>query len=402
MTENENDESEEKGEGKKGSIISYVRDYIAKRIEEVVDNPDIVRIGRITLSTIFYEIRPLLLRAGIVFSKSTRRTIQNEYIKKACDEKGYKRSGLGIIAAVRAEFYFKGETHSVDVDSIAELVDYGTDVVIIEKEGVAEALAPYADKYGIALMYTRGFTVEYARELSEKTGANIVLLTDFDASGIIIALDLPFIHRIGIDFKTLEFFFGSVITEDSEKVKELEEIYEQAPPKEGEKAKREDTHLISLLKSGNQYIRHFIPDLNSRKRRRIEIDSVLKAVGNQRFWDFVIYKLEKLFPNRNYNRAIDVDKIADNIYTPELYDLQDFVTNMINDILKDSIKKTKKDLEDYKGFLQDIEKTESAIKKWFENRRDRDQVLNQLRKDVTILIQKYKTKRKKKGKGFMN
>ena len=81
----------------------------------------------------------------------------------------------------------------------------GTDLIIIEKEGAVEVLGPFADKYGIALLYTRGFLTEYALELSEKSGSNIAILTDFDASGLLLASKLPGnIHRIGIDFQTLE------------------------------------------------------------------------------------------------------------------------------------------------------------------------------------------------------
>ena len=129
------------------SIASFVREYIDKRIEEVETNPDLIETGRLTLSTCFYNIRPFLLKAGIKFAQSTRKTIQNDYIKKICEQKGYKRADLGIIATVRAEFYFKGELYSVGIDTVSDLVDSGTDVLIIEKEGVVEALGPFADKF---------------------------------------------------------------------------------------------------------------------------------------------------------------------------------------------------------------------------------------------------------------
>jgi hypothetical protein len=395
MTENLNGNGNGNERGRRKKIIDYVRDYIDQRIRDVEENPDIVRTGRITLSTIFYHIRKLLEGDMVPLSRSTRRTISHDYIRSVCDERGYKRAELGIIASVRAEFYFRGEYRNVGIDSIGQLVKDGTDIVIIEKEGIVEALAPFADMCGVALMYTRGFAVEYARELSEKTEANVVLVTDFDASGIIIAVDLPDIPRIGIDFEALEDLFDSdsVVTEDSEIVKELEEIYEQAPPKEGERAKKEDTHLISLLKSGNPYIKYFIPDLNSKKRRRIEIDSVLKAVGNERFWNFIIYRLDQLYRLRNYLRAIDVDKIANNIYTPEMYEFQTLVVNMINNTLKNIKNKTKKDLENYTGFIENIDSAEDEIRRNFANKRDKDKTLNELRKDVIKLIKKYKKKK---------
>jgi len=39
----------------------------------------------------------------------------------------------------------------------------GTDLLIIEKEGVVQVLTPFADKKGIALLNTRGFLTEYAQ-----------------------------------------------------------------------------------------------------------------------------------------------------------------------------------------------------------------------------------------------
>jgi hypothetical protein len=38
-------------------------------------------------------------------------------------------------------------------------------MLIIEKEGIVEQLAPYADEDGIALLNTRGFLTEYARAM---------------------------------------------------------------------------------------------------------------------------------------------------------------------------------------------------------------------------------------------
>ena len=90
-----------------------------------------------------------------------------------------------------------------------ELVQYGTDMLIIEKEGVVKQLAPFADEKGIALLNTRGFLTEYASILSEqasKNGCNIAIMTDLDASGLLIASNIPEVYRIGIDFDTLDYF----------------------------------------------------------------------------------------------------------------------------------------------------------------------------------------------------
>ena len=42
---------------------------------------------------------------------------------------------------------------------------------------------------------------------SKKYGSNVVILTDFDVSGILLATKIDVnIHRIGIDFKTIQYF----------------------------------------------------------------------------------------------------------------------------------------------------------------------------------------------------
>ena len=74
-----------------------------------------------------------------------------------------------------------------------------------------------------------------------------------------------------------------------------------------------------------------MPDPNSNIIRPIEIDSVLKEVGNKRFWDFIIYQLTELFPTRDYNRATDVDEVA-SIYTPEMFELQSLVIDMVRGV----------------------------------------------------------------------
>ena len=59
---------------------------------------------------------------------------------------GFKRDELGIIAAERAQLYFKGKSYGVGIDEISDLAQICNRFIIIEKEGAVEALAPFADK----------------------------------------------------------------------------------------------------------------------------------------------------------------------------------------------------------------------------------------------------------------
>ena len=143
---------------------------------------------------------------------------------------------------------------------------------------------------GIAFLNTRGFLTEYASILSEqasKKGCNIVILTDFDASGLLIANNIPGVYRIGIDFDTLEYFNLS-------------------PSQVEEKYKPKQNHLKPLQDLAAPHDNLF-ETLKYVSNKRIEIDSVMAAVNdNAKFWEFILSKIEDKFPTRDYNRAIDI------------------------------------------------------------------------------------------------
>lgn len=160
-----------------------MRKILAEREQVVQHDPDLLITGRIDQSTIFYLLRVRILKAGIKLA--LRKTI-TEYIADVYEEMGYKRHELGIIAAERAQLSFRGQTIGVGFDEIDRLAKIGTDMVIIEKEGIVKALEPFGEQYGISLVFTRGFATEYALELAKRTKANIAILTDFNASGLLI------------------------------------------------------------------------------------------------------------------------------------------------------------------------------------------------------------------------
>jgi hypothetical protein len=71
-------------------------------------------------------------------------------------------------------------------------------------------LSDYVDKYGIALVNTIGHLTEYGKDLieaSKESGAHVAILTDYDASRIKIASEVPEeIPRLGVDDEMLEYF----------------------------------------------------------------------------------------------------------------------------------------------------------------------------------------------------
>ncbi len=77
--------------------------------------------------------------------------------------------------ALAAHIYFRGQIYDV-FKQLERIKKIATFILIIEKEGVVELLTYWADKYGFALCYTKGFLTDNAKEFSElatKEGARI-------------------------------------------------------------------------------------------------------------------------------------------------------------------------------------------------------------------------------------
>lgn len=98
------------------------------------------------------------------------------------------------------------------------------------------------------------------------------------------------------------------------------------------------------------------------KKWRIEIDSIQRAVGYQKLWAYILKKLEQRFPERNYNRAVQLPETI----LPDIY-FQ--LGELLNDIMKpelDTLKQeTRVSLEDVRGFFDNIRENEESIKKYF-------------------------------------
>jgi hypothetical protein len=237
--------------------------------------------------TIWYLLLPIMEKYNIDVSRKYFKTL----LRKICDKFGRKRSEIGVITGARAELYFDGRWRSVSFDAIGELAQNGTDIVFIEKEGIIDELKPHADKYGIAMVNTRGYLVEYAHDLmaaAVELGANIIIETDYDLSGVNLASkcteDIPWVT---MNDDTLE-YFGLV--KDKRIV-----------------VRATNTKLIDHIEEIIGVDERFQNlDIEFLKTSRIEINAVIAAVGDVRFWKFIMDTLQELYPTRNYNRAIEL------------------------------------------------------------------------------------------------
>lgn len=234
-------------------------------------------------------------------------------------------------------------------DAIDSLAEVGTDILFIEKEGVPEMLTEHADKYGIAIVNTRGYLTEYGKDLmtaAKDSGANVVIMTDYDISGINIALQTPRdMPWIGVDDTTLEYFHLTHETEhltaEATNTRILESVRKKVEGSE-EEGITSDERFQNI-------------DMAFLSERRIEIDAILAKVGDERFWDYIMDKLKELYPKRNYNRAITLPER----YSKEKVDLlpkptrklMRYIMDLIEDGTKDASDDIIKRLEDVEGFL---------------------------------------------------
>lgn len=273
-------------DGKRTTGRDIVEEILKERLLAVRQNKDLLVTDKWTQSSVYYRARKRMLERGV---RLTERKTITQQISDICDEWKIKRESIGIFAADRAQLYFRGEIHDVGIGELHDLKQRGTDLIIIEKEGVAEVLSPFAERYGIAILNTRGFLTDYAKDLSELS-EHVTIITDLDDSGLVLANKVPDVPRIGIDLETLQHF-----------ELEREKVEEEYSPGDHYK------NLLNLSKMGE--LDSEIDDLLKEiENTRIEIDSILVEVGNEKFWEFILEKLEDLWENRNYRRAIKTPK----------------------------------------------------------------------------------------------
>ena len=226
------------------------------------------------------------------------------------------------------------------------------------------------DKYGFALLNTRGYLVEYAQTLTKKikeNGCNVAILTDFDIYGMKMAMEqVPDIPRIGIDFDTLQ-YFG--LSRDDPTVKDTLSGVNKDHFKSFVRLIRKK---ISTTISSNNSVE--VTNLEFRieylHNNRVEINHVLANVGPERFWQFIIHKMTGIYPYRNYNRAIDTKPDAKELM-PKLKETLDYIQNIVDTKLETHRLSIEADLTGTTGLL-DVSNEEAKIKGEYKKILDKD------------------------------
>ena len=342
----------------------FVYDYITGRLDRLKNGE---HLERILTSNVWYDLvdetrgskwNSLLakyykqkygfsIKGEKAAKRRTRETIIS-YIKDVCDELKIRRFDVNIYAGDVGYLFFRGDKYAISLDELDDLRYLGTDILIIEKEGIAKVLSPLAAASGIALLSTRGFLTENALDLSlfaHNSGANVATLTDCDISGYVIAHKVPNVPRIGIDFKTLE---------DLGILEDLQEGEYYSPDK-------------GHLKYAQQNIKDFKSEqLDFLRTRRIEINAVKNKVGSERLWNWILDKLDEIYPNRNGNRAVEMPQ-PHWFRPPQLKQINDLVDKRLEDVLTPEIISCRQALENYRGFIKNVSAYEQRLYWRFED-----------------------------------
>lgn len=309
------------------NAIRYLVDFLLNRKRDVDKDPPLKIRDRLTQSSVWYRIRPIMIEAGFEPKKSwtqTRRyltSIIDDLCKGSLLYKGEEifpgrrmtREDLGIVAAAKGVLFYQDNTYPVSIDSIKELAGKGIGICIIEKEGIPLLLAPHAAKYGIALVTTGGRLTEYVKDLIEeikKIGSNVWTLVDFDAVGNDIANSTRTpTTKIGIDRDIIKWLLKNGHPELNQS--DIEEEY--TPPKG--------------IPINEEYLKH----------HRIELDSIVAKVGAEALWKYILYRIQlpEFSPNGfNLNRVITMPE-NEEFYPPKVADILEKLDSYRDKLLAD-------------------------------------------------------------------
>ena len=274
----------------------YLKDYLMQRWRDIQANPSLTRTDPLTQQGVFYRIRPNMIDGG--FTPKDKWSKTREYIvgiiKEECAALGRElglafaltREHLGIYAGGRADLLYNGETYPITLYNIQKLANKGVAFVVIEKEGIAKALAPFAENFAVAIVNTRGNFVEAVKDLIEKVEAPLGTLNDYDAHGVAMpkrTRNKEF--KIGIDKSPIDW-----LREKNYDI-ELEDVEEEYSPG---------------IRTTEGYL----------SKLRIELDSIVAKIGREPLWEYVVYRMQAEFKEKGFDYTKVIERPAETTIYP--------------------------------------------------------------------------------------
>ncbi len=354
---------------------NYYLDFLRKRYIAIRENPSLRTKDRITQSGVWYRVQKIMKENGFrprIDWATTRESLTkkiNDYCEQLSREEWGRtvtREDLGIIASSRAIMYFDGHEYPVGKDNITTLANAKTtDIIVIEKEGMADVLKEYADEYHIALVFTRGRFVDYVVDLiemavSKDIDIKVWTLTDYDVDGMEIAnaVDAIKVPRIGINLDTIKWLQKNGYPDLT-----IEDVEEDHYAKDAEE-RTKDEFLWS---------------------KRIELDSLHSEVGGEGLWKYIIYQIKKLAKKgRDYTEIISRPDPS-YLYPKEVNEFIDYLANFFDGLIDDEYKKIEEsELSNVENKVLKIDNKKALIRKQLKE----DIVNKNKSKDVKTIIEK--------------
>jgi hypothetical protein len=380
-------------------MVKYI---IGQRKEAIKEDPSLFATERWDHSDVFYAIRTHLNQYGYdtsvyndyVGGGSDRRKSLYDMIKPVCEEYYHvKRHQIGIYPEDRAIMAFRGRVYSVGFGDLRALMQNGTDVIVVEKQGTVIKMVPFTGNMGIAFIQSQGFVSEYGTALAalctgeDKTAfdytdnyvpkykGHLGVLTDCDSSGIMIGLKIKNATRIGIDLNTI--IEMNQVNEDLGI--DLDLTIEDL--QEATSVNSHWTALDGVLRNTGKvyqdlstYERRFYRDYLSQyydingdniqfieylEENRIELNTILAAAKPEPFWNWLRWKLLQLWPSRDYRRGGIY--IANKMRTPMFNRFEKWYLKQTEPIIRDSVAKANNALSTVEGFFEDVDIKQEEI-----------------------------------------
>jgi hypothetical protein len=339
---------------------NYYKDFLKERHLAIQANPSLRISDRITQSGVWYRVHKEMVKKGFKPREDSNgqinwgrtRESQTGLIKKYCEDlstwkwhKRVTREDLGIVASSRAIMYLNGHEYPVSEDNIRVLANAKTtDIIVIEKEGMADTLKEFADEYHIALVFTRGRFVDYVKNLidkavSEDVGINVWTLTDYDVDGLEIAneVDIERVPRIGIDLNTVEW------------------LQQNGYPDLKQEAVEEEHYALNAeSRTNDKYL----------WSKRIELDSIHTEVHGKGLWKYIINQITTMSKKgRDYRQIVERPEPS-HLYPKEVNELMDYLSNFFGGLINEEYAKIEEsELSDVKNKVLKIENKKTSIRK---------------------------------------
>jgi hypothetical protein len=384
------------------NIIKYI---VGKRKDAVERDPSLLVWNRWNHSKVFYEARTYLNRQQgwdtSVYSDTAvggkeRRGNFYDKIKPVCEGfYGKKRHELGIFPNDRATMTFTDEEYAVSFHSLPRLMSIGTDVVFVEKQNTVTLMSPYAETTGISFIDSEGFGSEYGVALarlcnmqwevakeytSDGNGkyyfpeyqANLANITDCDVSGVAIGIKINQPKRIGLDLNTIQ-EINNVNQGLDLQIEDLEEDIDTSKNTHykgllgvlnGKGKLHDSLSEVDRLYYRNCLLQKFVVNgeeiffIDWLAHHRIELDTVLAAAEPEGFWNWLRWKLENVWSERNGNRAITLEEY---LHTPTMDKFTEWYQKKSGSVLKDKLKEKREELSKKKGLFEDINEEKENI-----------------------------------------